>query len=143
MGANRTKKTQQTPCAQPAWFACCDRPCLGSLCSVLMAALQIVRSNAAPGQLRRVQDVSLYCSQKPVSCYSAQAPSKTLHYTIRSGLKSATLEFVHGSWGPAQTPTLLTVLHAALCSAGRCAILRAVQRCALCNDVRSVALGAV
>ena len=33
-GANRTKKAQQTPFAQPAWFACCDRPCLGSLCSV-------------------------------------------------------------------------------------------------------------
>ena len=27
MGANRTKKTQQTPFSQPAWFACCDRPC--------------------------------------------------------------------------------------------------------------------
>ena len=34
MGANRTKKTQQTPFSQPAWFACCDRPCLGSLCWV-------------------------------------------------------------------------------------------------------------
>ena len=38
MGANRTKKTQQTPFAQPAWFACCDRPCLGSLCSVECSA---------------------------------------------------------------------------------------------------------
>ena len=68
---------------------------------------------------------------------------KTLHYTIRKGWKSTTSEFAQGSWGPAQTPNLLTVLHAALCGAGRCAMLRAVQRWAQCGAGRSGALRAV
>ncbi len=45
--------------------------------------------------------------------------------------------------GPAQTPTLLTVLHAALCSAGRCAMLRTEQRWVQCSAGRCVMLRAV
>ena len=111
---------------------------------LLMAALHLARSNAALGRLRRVQNVPLYCSQRPVYCYSTQTPSKTLHNTILRGKLSVTSEFAHGSRGSAKTPILLTVLHAALCSAGRCALLRAVQRwgwrCAMLRAVQRFAV---
>ena len=89
-----------------------------SLCSVLMAALHLARSNAVLGRLRRGQNVPLYCSQRPVYSYISQTPSKTHHYTIPRGQKSETSEFAHGSLGPAQIITLLTMLFAALCTMG-------------------------
>ena len=77
IGANRTKKTQQTPFAQPTWFACCFRPCLGSL------AVLDLDGSASSYSLERgswsstnSKNRSIFRSQRPVYCYSAQTPSK-------------------------------------------------------------------
>ena len=80
------KKTQQTPFAQPTWLACCCRPCLGSLAVLDLdgsaSSCSLERGSwSSTNSAKR----SIFRSQMPVYCYSAQAPSKTLHYTIHRG----------------------------------------------------------
>ena len=156
MGANRTKKTQQTPFTQPAWFACCGRPCLGSLavlgldgsassCSLERGAWSPTKSAKRSTLLFAKTSVLIQCANtfQNASLYNSQ---RLAQCNVRVRTRQL---------GLAQTPTLLTVLLAALCSAKRCAMLRAVQRwegctmlrnvqlCAQCSAGRSEALGAL